>query len=402
MSNMDSHGIPDVKEEVERSCREFTRRAAEATNSTTPADKSPVSTTPADKSLPPVMAAPTSSDEKEEEADTAGMGRGHRVKKTKRRFGEEDSTGAGGREEAAKADEVMAAPASTTPAASLPPVMAPGETVFTPPAANSSLAGSVMAANDDLPAANSTPLPTETLRKPAPTSSDEDGKAATATKGKKESESSEEDSTGGREEAAASKDEVKAEAGKRSTPTSSETSLDQKTLWSGLSSTSPAAPTSGQAVSSLPTTPPSGICFDRFKWKLMNKGRTLTMYCIQICLFVYLMSHFTTRSYVHCTGNPLFFPAAKASAEESMEVGEGSKEENESADREAGDGGGGGGQKREPTARSELNVKTMKVNELREELEARGLDSKGLKAQLATRYTFTSYQVLMQVQSLLL
>ena len=309
MSNMDSHGIPDVKEEVERSCREFTRRAAEATNSTTPADKSPVSTTPADKSLPPVMAAPTSSDEKEEEADTAGMGRGHRVKKTKRRFGEEDSTGAGGREEAAKADEVMAAPASTTPAASLPPVMAPGETVFTPPAANSSLAGSVMAANDDLPAANSTPLPTETLRKPAPTSSDEDGKAATATKGKKESESSEEDSTGGREEAAASKDEVKAEAGKRSTPTSSETSLDQKTLWSGLSSTSPAAPTSGQAVSSLPTTPPSGICFDRFKWKLMNKGRTLTMYCIQICLFVYLMSHFTTRSYVHCTGNPLFFPS---------------------------------------------------------------------------------------------
>ena len=73
--------------------------------------------------------------------------------------------------------------------------------------------------------------------------------------------------------------------------------------------------------------------------------------------------------------------AAKASSEESMEVGEGSKEENDSADREAGEGG----QKREPTARSELNVKTMKVNELREELESRGLDSKGLKAQLATR-----------------
>ena len=70
--------------------------------------------------------------------------------------------------------------------------------------------------------------------------------------------------------------------------------------------------------------------------------------------------------------------AAKASSEESMEVGEGSKEESDSADREA-------GEKREPTARSELNVKTMKVNELREELEARGLDSKGLKAQLATR-----------------
>ena len=75
--------------------------------------------------------------------------------------------------------------------------------------------------------------------------------------------------------------------------------------------------------------------------------------------------------------------AAKSSSEESsMEVGEGPKWENDSADREAGDGVG---QKREPTARSELNVKTMKVNELREELEARGLDSKGLKAQLATR-----------------
>ena len=42
-------------------------------------------------------------------------------------------------------------------------------------------------------------------------------------------------------------------------------------------------------------------------------------------------------------------------------------------------------QKKSPTSRTELNVKTMKVNELREELEARGLDNKGLKAQLATR-----------------
>ena len=42
-------------------------------------------------------------------------------------------------------------------------------------------------------------------------------------------------------------------------------------------------------------------------------------------------------------------------------------------------------QKKTPTSRAELNVKTMKVNELREELEARGLDNKGLKAQLATR-----------------
>ena len=106
---MDSHGIPDVKKVVESSCREFTRRAE--ADSTTPADKSPVSTTPADKSpvsttppvmAAPVMAAPTSSDEKEKEADTARLGRGHRVKKTKRRFDEEDSTGAGGREEAAK------------------------------------------------------------------------------------------------------------------------------------------------------------------------------------------------------------------------------------------------------------------------------------------------------------
>ena len=42
-------------------------------------------------------------------------------------------------------------------------------------------------------------------------------------------------------------------------------------------------------------------------------------------------------------------------------------------------------QKKTPTSRAELNVKTMKVNELREELEARGLDNKGRKAQLATR-----------------
>ena len=140
MSNMDSHGIPDVKKVVESSCRELTRRAE--ADSTTPADKSPVSTTPPVMAAP-VMAAPTSSDEKEKEADTARLGRGHRVKKTKRRFDEEDSTGAGGREEAAKADDA------------------------------------------------------------APTSS-EDGKVATANKGKKASESSEEDSTGagGREEAA--------------------------------------------------------------------------------------------------------------------------------------------------------------------------------------------------------
>ena len=41
-----------------------------------------------------------------------------------------------------------------------------------------------------------------------------------------------------------------------------------------------------------------------------------------------------------------------------------------------------------------MNVKTMKVNELREELEARGLDSKGLKAQLATRSAFFQSQLL--------
>ena len=102
MSNMDSHGIPDNKKQIESFCREFERRRAEAT----PAEKSPDSTTPA-----PVMAAPTSSDEKEEEADTdtAAMGRGHRLKKIPRRFDEEEddedfaeegdgNIGAGGRE----------------------------------------------------------------------------------------------------------------------------------------------------------------------------------------------------------------------------------------------------------------------------------------------------------------
>ena len=39
----------------------------------------------------------------------------------------------------------------------------------------------------------------------------------------------------------------------------------------------------------------------------------------------------------------------------------------------------------EPTSGKLLDIKTMKVNELRTELEARGLNSKGLKAQLAAR-----------------
>ena len=185
MSNMDSHGIPDVKKVVESSCRELTRRAE--ADSTTPADKSPVSTTPPVMAAP-VMAAPTSSDEKEKEADTARLGRGHRVKKTKRRFDEEDSTGAGGREEAAKADDA------------------------------------------------------------APTSS-EDGKVATDEDGKV--------ATGGGSRA---EDVVKAE------------------------------------LSSLPTTPQGSgfLAFDRSKWKQMNQGRNLTMYCIQICLFDESLHHMYT------------------------------------------------------------------------------------------------------------
>ena len=211
MSNMDSHGIPDVKKVVESSCRELTRRAE--ADSTTPADKSPVSTTPADKSpvsttppvmAAPVMAAPTSSDEKEKEADTARLGRGHRVKKTKRRFDEEDSTGAGGREEAAKADD--AAPTSSED-------------------------GKVATHEDGKVASDEV----------GKVASDEDGKVA----------------TGGGSRA---EDVVKAE------------------------------------LSSLPTTPQGSgfLAFDRSKWKQMNQGRNLTMYCIQICLFDESLHHMYT------------------------------------------------------------------------------------------------------------
>jgi len=211
MSNMDSHGIPDVKKVVESSCRELTRRAE--ADSTTPADKSPVSTTPADKSpvsttppvmAAPVMAAPTSSDEKEKEADTARLGRGHRVKKTKRRFDEEDSTGAGGREEAAKADD--AAPTSSED-------------------------GKV--------------------------ATDEDGKVASDEVGKVASDEDGKVATGGGSRA---EDVVKAE------------------------------------LSSLPTTPQGSgfLAFDRSKWKQMNQGRNLTMYCIQICLFDESLHHMYT------------------------------------------------------------------------------------------------------------
>ena len=201
MSNMDSHGIPDVKKVVESSCRELTRRAE--ADSTTPADKSPVSTTPPVMAAP-VMAAPTSSDEKEKEADTARLGRGHRVKKTKRRFDEEDSTGAGGREEAAKADD--AAPTSSED-------------------------GKV--------------------------ATDEDGKVASDEVGKVASDEDGKVATGGGSRA---EDVVKAE------------------------------------LSSLPTTPQGSgfLAFDRSKWKQMNQGRNLTMYCIQICLFDESLHHMYT------------------------------------------------------------------------------------------------------------
>ena len=227
MSNMDSHGIPDVKKVVESSCRELTRRAE--ADSTTPADKSPVSTTPADKSpvsttppvmAAPVMAAPTSSDEKEKEADTARLGRGHRVKKTKRRFDEEDSTGAGGREEAAKADD--AAPTSSED-------------------------GKVATDEDGKVASD----------EDGKVASDEDGKVASDEVGKVASDEDGKVATGGGSRA---EDVVKAE------------------------------------LSSLPTTPQGSgfLAFDRSKWKQMNQGRNLTMYCIQICLFDESLHHMYT------------------------------------------------------------------------------------------------------------
>ena len=227
MSNMDSHGIPDVKKVVESSCREFTRRAE--ADSTTPADKSPVSTTPADKSpvsttppvmAAPVMAAPTSSDEKEKEADTARLGRGHRVKKTKRRFDEEDSTGAGGREEAAKADD--AAPTSSED-------------------------GKVATDEDGKVASD----------EDGKVASDEDGKVASDEVGKVASDEDGKVATGGGSRA---EDVAKAE------------------------------------LSSLPTTPQGSgfLAFDRSKWKQMNQGRNLTMYCIQICLFDESLHHMYT------------------------------------------------------------------------------------------------------------
>ena len=235
MSNMDSHGIPDVKKVVESSCREFTRRAE--ADSTTPADKSPVSTTPADKSpvsttppvmAAPVMAAPTSSDEKEKEADTARLGRGHRVKKTKRRFDEEDSTGAGGREEAAKADD--AAPTSSED----------GKVATDEDGKVASDEDGKVASDED-----------------GKVASDEDGKVASDEVGKVASDEDGKVATGGGSRA---EDVAKAE------------------------------------LSSLPTTPQGSgfLAFDRSKWKQMNQGRNLTMYCIQICLFDESLHHMYT------------------------------------------------------------------------------------------------------------
>ncbi len=45
----------------------------------------------------------------------------------------------------------------------------------------------------------------------------------------------------------------------------------------------------------------------------------------------------------------------------------------------------GGETRREPTPWQELDIKTLKVTDLREELQARGLNSKGLKSQLVGR-----------------
>ncbi|XP_078579525.1 cell division cycle and apoptosis regulator protein 1-like isoform X2 [Branchiostoma floridae x Branchiostoma japonicum] len=70
--------------------------------------------------------------------------------------------------------------------------------------------------------------------------------------------------------------------------------------------------------------------------------------------------------------------ARKAADEKSEEAGE-SQEEEEGGEDESG--------KKAPTHHTELDPKTMKVNELRAELEARGLNSKGLKSQLIARLT---------------
>ena len=101
MSNMDSHGIPDTKKHAESLATEFERRAE-----ATPADKSPVSTKDDEDfaeegdgnigagGRAAAPGAPTSSDEDGKVAESS-----------------EDSTGS--REEASKADEVMAAPAES-------------------------------------------------------------------------------------------------------------------------------------------------------------------------------------------------------------------------------------------------------------------------------------------------
>ncbi len=68
--------------------------------------------------------------------------------------------------------------------------------------------------------------------------------------------------------------------------------------------------------------------------------------------------------------------------DDSEEPAEATDEANNEAVAEEGSGEEGG---RKPTPWSDLDVKSMKVNELREELDARGLNSKGLKSQLAGR-----------------
>lgn len=91
---------------------------------------------------------------------------------------------------------------------------------------------------------------------------------------------------------------------------------------------------------------------------------------------------------------------AKESSEEAMETEETEKpeaeaneaENDEEKEKEDGDEAQEDENEEEtngktPTPWRELDVKSMKVNELREELEARGLNAKGLKSQLATRLT---------------
>ena len=148
--------------------------------------------------------------------------------------------------------------------------------------------------------------------------SDEDGKKASEA-----SESSEEDSTGagGREEAAKADDAAptSSEDGKVATDEDGKVASDEDGKVASDEDGKVASDEVGKVasdedgkvatgggsraedvvkaeLSSLPTTPQGSgfLAFDRSKWKQMNQGRNLTMYCIQICLFDESLHHMYT------------------------------------------------------------------------------------------------------------